>query len=161
MDGKDPIRDLERRKRELTDRWLAYKSAADREAAEFGFWGVVGGVAIAADFALLGGLGTTIAVFSGAGWIRNKREGKRIEREMKEVDKSLDRLHEEREQWAREHPQPKPGLAEEFSPAAKRQIDALKSRLAELEKQMDKVTAENDKSIDKPKFRPPRPKPAP
>ncbi|TAL34529.1 MAG: hypothetical protein EPN97_08405 [Alphaproteobacteria bacterium] len=161
MDGKDPIQDLERRKRELTDRWLAYKSAAQREAAEFGFWGVVGGVAIAADFALLGGIGTVIATVSGAGWLRCKREAKRIEREMKDVDRSLDRLHEERADWSRQHPQPAQNLAEEFSPAAKRQIEALKSRLEELEKQMDKVTAENDKSIDKPKFRPPGPKPAP
>ena len=161
MAEKDPIWDLERRKRDLTDRWLAYKSAAQREAAEFGFWGLVGGVAIAADFALLGGLGTAVALVSGAGWLRYKREGQRIEREMKEVDKSIDRLHQERTEWLRQHPEPKPGLTEEFSPAAKRQIDALKARLADLEKQVDKVTSENDKSIDKPKFRPPGPKPAP
>lgn len=161
MDGKDPVWDLERRKRELTDRWLAYKSAAQREATEFGFWGLVGGVAIAADFALLGGLGTAVALVSGAGWLRYKREGRRIEREMKEVDKSLENLLQERAEWARQHPQPKPGLTEEFSPAAKRQIDALKARLEELEKQVDKVTAENDRSIDKPKFRPPGSKPSP
>jgi hypothetical protein len=159
MNGKDPIQDLERRKRELTDRWLAYKSAAQREAAEFGFWGIVGGAAIAADFAFLGGIGTVVAAVSGAGWLRCKREAKRIEKQMKDVDKSLDRLHEEHAEWARRHPRPAPNLAEEFSPAAKRQIEALKSRLEELEKQMDKVTAENDKSIDKPKFRPPGSKP--
>jgi hypothetical protein len=161
MAEKDPLWDLERRKRDLTDRWLAYKSAAQREAAEFGFWGLVGGVAIAADIALLGGLGTAVALVSGAGWLRCKREGRRIEKEMQEVDKSLDRLHQERAEATRRHPTPTPGVTEEFSPAAKRQIDALKSRLEELEKQVDKVTAENDKSIDKPKFRPPGPKSAP
>jgi polyhydroxyalkanoate synthesis regulator phasin len=92
---------------------------------------------------------------SGATWFRYKREAKRIEKDLKEVDKSLDLLHEVQADWNRAHPQPTPGLTEEFSPAAKRQIDALKARLEELEKQVDKVVAENDKSIDKPKFKPP------
>jgi hypothetical protein len=160
MDGIDPIENLERKKRELTDRWLAYKAASQRNAVEFGFWGVITGAAVAADFALLGGLGTAIAVMTGATWITYKREAARIEREMKEVDKSLDRIYKERAEWERNHPKPTPGLGDEFSPAAKRQIDALKARLEELEKQVDKVTTENGKSIDKPKFKPPAgPKP--
>lgn len=159
MDGIDPVENLERKKRELTDRWLAYKAASQRNAVEFGFWGVVTGAAVAADFALLGGLGTAIAVMTGATWITYKREAARIEHEMKEVDKSLDRIYKERAEWERNHPKPVPGLEEEFSPAAKRQIDALKARLEELEKQVDKVTS-SDKSLDKPRFKPPAgPKP--
>jgi hypothetical protein len=152
---KDPIGELERRKRELTDRWLAYKDASRRNALECGFWTALGGAAIAVDFAILGGLGTAIAVMSGASWLTYKREAGRIEKQLKEVDKSLDRLYEERAEWTRAHPPRSPELKEEFSPAAKRQIDALKARLEELEKQVDKVTTANNPNIDKPKFKPP------
>jgi hypothetical protein len=154
----DPLRDLEEQRRKLTDRWLAFKGASKREGVQTGMWAVIGGVAIATDMALLGGLGTAIALMSGATWLTYNREAKRLEGELEKIEKSIVVIKEEREEYERNHPKPAKDLQEEFSPAAKRQIDALKSRLEEVEKLMDKMQADRDKDndgIDKPKFKKP------
>ncbi|MEZ0259466.1 MAG: hypothetical protein ACAH80_00560 [Alphaproteobacteria bacterium] len=154
----DPIRDLEDARRKTTDRWLAFKGASRREGTQAGVWAVIGGAAVAADFALLGGLGTAIALMSGATWLSYKKEAKRLEKELVNIEKSITQLREEREERERNQPQLKNGLNEEFSPAAKRQIDALKSRLEEVEKMMDKMQAgkeQDNDEIDKPKMKKP------
>ena len=163
MQPHDPIRDLEEQRRKLTDRWLAFKGASKREGVQTGMWAVIGGVAIATDLALLGGLGSAIAIMSGATWLTYNREAKRLETELQKIEKTITTMREERDEYERNHPKPSKDLQEEFSPAAKRQIDALKSRLEEVEKLMDKMQAEKNKDnddIDKPKFRKPAgPKP--
>lgn len=154
----DPLRDLEEQRRKVTDRWLAFKGASKREGVQTGMWAVIGGVAIATDMALLGGLGTAIALMSGATWIAYNREAKRLESELGKIEDSITVMKQEREEKERNAPKLSKDLQEEFSPAAKRQIDALKSRLEEVEKMMDKMQADRDKEndgIDKPRFKKP------
>lgn len=157
-DPYDPIRDLLKRRDDLEDRLEKSQRAAKREAGELGFWGIFGGVAIAADWMILGGVGTGIAVLAGAGFIGNKREAKKLEKQLDKLDTRIEALQLEQLDWQRRHPQPDRNLTDEFSPAAKKEIDLLRARLEELEKHMDKAARKPEdktQTLDKPKFKPP------
>jgi len=157
-DRLDRIRDLIKRRDDLEDRLERSRNRAKAQAGELGFWGVVGGVAIAADFMILGGIGTGIAVLAGASFVGNKREEKKLQKQLDLLDIRLDALQRERVEYERRHPKPDASLTDEFSPAAKKEIDLLRSRLEDLEKQMDKNTRKpEDKTstVDKPRFKPP------
>jgi len=157
-DRIDPIRDLIRRRDDIEDRLHRARIAARREAGELGFWGLVGGAAIAADFMILGGVGTAIAIVSGVGFFGNSREAKKLQKSLDQLDSRIETLQREQVEWERKHPRPDNSLTDEFSPAAKREIDLLRARLEELEKQMDKAgkPVNDDSQLDKPKFKPPR-----
>ncbi|MDI1226539.1 MAG: hypothetical protein PSY14_02495 [bacterium] len=160
----DPLRPLQDKRRELTDRWLAFKTASRREGIQLGFWGGVGALAIAADLTLLGGLGTALAAMSGLSFVTYRREVKRLEKALKEVDRTITALQNERDDFERRNPTLKKGLEDEFSPAAKRKIEGLQARLDELEHSMNKLTGQAPAKPDidapdlgKPKYRPPAP----
>lgn len=158
-DRIDPIRDLVRRRDDIEDRLYRARLAARREAGELGFWTLVGGAAIAADFMILGGVGTAIALVSGVGFIGNSREAKKLQKSLDQLDTRIEALQRDQIEWERNHPRPAtPNLSDEFSPAAKKEIDLLRARLEELEKQVDKSTkqANDDSQLDKPKFKPPK-----
>lgn len=163
MSEHDPLRPLHDKRRELTDRWLAFKTASRREGVQLGFWTGVGALAIAADLTLLGGLGTALAAMSGLGFVTYRREVKRLEKALQEVDRTITALQNERDDFERRNPTLKKGLEEEFSPAAKRKIEGLQARLEELENTMNKLTGENapkkpdidPPDLGKPKYKPP------
>ena len=165
MAEHDPLRDLEDKRRSLTGRWLAYKTATRREGVQVGFWASVGAVAMAADMALLGGLGTALAAMSGAGFLAYRRESKRLEHELKELDHSISQFRREQDDYARRHPKPEKSLDDGFSPAAKRKIDGLQARLDDLEKSMEKLAGDklpkkpdvDAADLGKPKYKPPQP----
>ena len=73
MTEHDPLRPLHDKRRELTDRWLAFKTASRREGVQLGFWTGVGALAIAADLTLLGGLGTAL-IDPGKPWQNGSNE---------------------------------------------------------------------------------------
>ena len=165
MAEHDPLRDLEDKRRQLTDRWLAFKTATRREGIQLGFWSGVGVIAVAADMALLGGLGTALAAMSGIGFIAYRKESKRLENALEEVERTITAIRNEQEDYTRRHPQPQKGLEEDFSPAAKRKIEGLQARLEELEHTMNKLTGDNAPKkpdidapdLSKPKYKPPAP----
>lgn len=147
----DPIRDLETRRRELQERWFVYRGSSRREGVKSAAWIAVGALGVAADVALLGGLGTVMATVSGLGFFAYRKEVKRLEKELKAIDSSIQELKNEREELNKNAPllENKPSITAEFSPAAKRTVDGLQSRLEELEKSMDKIIG--DKAPKKPK----------
>lgn len=143
---QDPIRDLEQRRRELQDRWFVHKGSRAREGVKSAAWLTVGVVGVAADVALLGGLGTLMAGVAGVGFFSYHKEVKRLEKELKEIDNSIKLLKTERENAPSEPSLAnKPSVTAEFSPAAMRKIDALQGRLDALEKSMDKLGANKPK----------------
>ncbi len=163
MAEHDPLRPLEDKRRQLTDRWLAFKTASRREGIQLGFWTGVGVLAVAADMALLGGLGTALAAMSGLSFVTYRREVKRLEKALQEVDRTITALQNERADFERRNPTLKKGLEDEFSPAAKRKIEGLQARLEELENTMNKLTGEtapkkpdiDAPDLGKPKYKPP------
>lgn len=153
MMEKDPIRDLEDRRRELQERWFVYRGSSRREGAKSAAWLAVGAIGVAADVALLGGLGTVMASVAGLGFLSYRKEVKRLEKELKSIDSTIQQLKIERDDAALRGPSPenKPTITAEFSPAAKRTVEGLQSRLEELEKSMDKlINSDNGKNKPKP-----------
>ncbi|MDE1152642.1 MAG: hypothetical protein PW788_08910 [Micavibrio sp.] len=157
-DKFDPLQDLRDKREKIEEKINLYKTGVRRQAGEMGFWTLIGGVAIAADFAILGGIGTGIAVLSGATIFSFTREMKKLEKQLEKIDERIDRLVDIQLEQQKNQPQLKKGLAEEFSPAAQKEIDLLRARLEDLEKQVDKARInDNDNTLDKPKFKPPKP----
>jgi hypothetical protein len=163
LDKNDPLRTLERERDKLEQRFNDLTKKAQNELGEAGFWGFVGGVAIMADWAFMGGLGTAIAVWSGAEYIAYKTNARRVEKDLKKVQERIIDMQEERfrAQMDMQKQQRQPGVAndnslkDEFSPAAKAEIEALQKKLAELSGQVDKLQEDKEKGLDKPKFKPP------
>ncbi len=159
MDDRfDPLEDLRQKREALEERMQQYRAAAKREAGELGFWSLVGGFAVAADWMILGGVGTGIAVLSGATLFNAKREEKKIEKQLAKIDERIDRLVDARLEQEKNNPALNKNLSEQFSPAAQKEIDLLRARLEDLEKQVDKSRQQdNGHDLDKPKFKPPKP----
>ncbi|MBI1214259.1 MAG: hypothetical protein GC185_00405 [Alphaproteobacteria bacterium] len=155
----DPIAKLERRRAALEEKLAKARKKSKYEMGELGFWGVVGGVAIAADWVLLGGIGTAFAVLSGAEIFSQSREGKRLQKQITKIDEQLAAMELEKMRLEAAKPKPpapkapEPGLKDDFSPAAQKEIEDLRKRLAEMEK---KVGEQQDPTLDKPKFGPPK-----
>lgn len=149
---KDPLRDLEDRRRELQERWFVYRGSSRREGVKSAAWVALGVIGVAADVAVLGGLGTVMATVSGMGFFAYRKEVKRLEKELKSIDSILTELREERAKLDLSGPAlaAKPSIQAEFSPAAQRKVDGLQARLDELEKSIEKITG--PKAPDKPKF---------
>jgi hypothetical protein len=112
---------------------------------------------------LLGGIGTGLAVFSSVEYLAYKSRARAVNKDLKVIrDKVID-LQEARFRADLEFKKhaPKPGndnsLKDEFSPAAKAEIEALQKKLAKLSGQVDELQADKEKGLDKPKFRPPFP----
>lgn len=159
----DPLDALELERAKLEKRFEELTKRARGELGDVGFWGVVGGIALAADWALLGGIGTAFAAISSVEFLAYKAKARAVNKDLKVIrDKVID-LQEARFRADLEFKQqaPKPGndnsLKDEFSPAAKAEIEALQKKLAKLSGQVDELQADKDKGLDKPKFRPPFP----
>jgi len=157
----DPLHTLEKESGKLEKRFGELTKKADSELGEMGFWSFIGGVGLMADWAFMGGVGTAIAVWSGAGYLRYKADARRVEKDLKKVREKIIDLQEERfrAHLEMQKQQPKPAnennLKDEFSPAAKAEIEALQKKLAELTGQVDKLQEDKEKGLDKPKFKPP------
>lgn len=150
----DPIRDLENRRRELQERWFLHKKSSHREGAKTAAWVAVGALGVAVDVVALGGIGTVMAAIAAKGTWDYRKEVKRLEKELKAIDENIKDLKEMR---AKEIDDPSPKaqktVTAEFSPAAKRHVEGLQSRLEQLEKTIDKLTGQ-DPSTGKPKLKP-------
>jgi len=152
----DPLRDLEIRRRELHERWLVYRKTRNNEGLKTAGWVAIGAIGFAADVALMGGVCTAMAAIGAKNTWDQRKEVKRLEKELKSIDESIAELKEER---ALHGKNPSPDLNKtvtaEFSPAAKRTVEGLQSRLEELEKSMDKMM--KDDPLKKPKHKPASP----
>lgn len=157
----DPLNALEKEREKLGERFDALTKKADHEMSDLGFWGVVGGVALMADWTFLGGFGTTLAVLSGGQYIAYKAKARSVEKDLKIVREKIIDMQEARFRLEMElqRQQPKPAnqnnLKDEFSPAAKAEIEALRKKLSELSGQVDELQTDKEKGLDKPKFKPP------
>lgn len=157
----DPLNALEKERGKLESRFDALTKKADSELGEVGFWGLIGGIGLMADFAFMGGLGTALAVWSSAEYLSYKSRARGVEKDLKAVREKIIDMQEARFRMGMEmqKQQPKPAnqneLKEEFSPAAKAEIDALRKKLSELSGQVDELQSDKEKGLDKPKFKPP------
>lgn len=150
-DFDDPLYKLELERDRLEERYMAFTFKATKERNDLGFWGVVGGIGLAADWTFLGGLGTAIAVFSGASWLSYKSQAKQVGADLKKMEQKISDLNELRFKIELQNPEQKGPLRAEFSPAAKAEIDELRQKLASLQEQMSEL---EKPKITKPKLKP-------
>lgn len=157
----DPLNALEKEREKLGERFDALTKKADHEMSDLGFWGFVGGIGLMADWAFMGGLGTALAVWSGAEYLAYKSKARGVEKDLKAVREKIIDMQEARFRLDMElqRQQPNPAnqnkLKDEFSPAAKAEIEALRKKLSELSGQVDELQSDKEKGLDKPKFKPP------
>jgi chromosome segregation ATPase len=116
-----------------------------------------------ADWMFMGGLGTAIAVWSAGEYLVYAQRAREIGKELKDVKT---RIHDMQQaqfelkiRQLQNAPQNAPmndnSLKDEFSPAAKAEIEALRKKLAKLEGQVGQMQEDKDKGLDKPKFKNP------
>jgi len=162
-DENDPLGALEKERSKLQERYDLLTGKARGEMGDVGFWGVVGGLGLMADWMLMGGLGTAIAVWSAGEYIVYAQRAREVGKELKNVKS---RIHDMRQaqfdlkiQQMKNAPKNAPGndnsLKDEFSPAAKAEIEALRAKLSKLENQVGQMQEDKDKGLDKPKFKKP------
>ena len=159
----DPLAALEKERSKLQERYDALSGKARKEVGDVGFWGAVGAVALMADWAFLGGFGTVVAAWSAGEYISYARRAHETGKELKDVKT---RIHDMQQaqfdlkiQQMKNAPQNGPtndnSLKDEFSPAAKAEIDALREKLAKLEGQVGQLQEDKGNGLDKPKFKNP------
>ena len=159
----DPIKALEKDRKRLQEQYDRLTAKARGEIGDLGFWGAVGTVALIADWGLLGGMGTAFAAWSAGEYVVYARRAREVGKELKDVKTRINDMQQQRfdmqlQQQLQNNPQgplPDYSLKEEFSPAAKAEIDALRDKLAKLEKQVGQMQEDKDKGLDKPKFKKP------
>lgn len=164
-DMADILKSLEQNCKKLEKRYEATIFRARHELGDMGFWGAVGAVAMVADLTVMGGIGTALAIWSGAGFLAYNSSANQIGKELKRVRERIDDMQQARfeaqlQKNAQQHaPQPASPdgkkLSEEFSPAARAEIEALRDKLAQLENQVTQLKGEKEKGLDKPKFKKP------
>lgn len=129
------------------------RKKASGEMKDLGFWGVVGGIGFALDITLMGGLGTAIAIYSGAMWAHHKTEERNARKEVERIDSKLMEIEELN---ALKPQLPAPAVKKEFNDNA--DVEALQKKLADVQRELDEIrngTRMPDKSLDKSKFSPP------
>ncbi|MFN7113469.1 MAG: hypothetical protein ACK4PK_03835 [Alphaproteobacteria bacterium] len=158
----DPIGALEKERNKLQERYDALSDKTRSEWGDAGFWGVVGGVALVADWTFLGGFGTVLAAANAGSAIGYARRARAVGRDLKEVKTSLNNMREAefamKMQQLKNAPQTPVNdnrLKDEFSPAAKAEIEALRDKLAKLEGQVGQLQEDKGNGLDKPKFKKP------
>lgn len=159
----DPLAALEKDRRSLQDRYDALAAKTRSEWGDAGFWGVVGGVALATDWMFLGGLGTVLAGANAASAIGYARRARAVGRDLNDVKTSINNMREAqfalKMKQLENAPQNAPvndnSLKDEFSPAAKAEIEALREKLAKLEGQVGQLQEDKASGLDKPKFKKP------
>lgn len=155
---------LLKRKKELQKQMDQFQDRASREVVEVGLWGVLGGIGMAFDFALLGGLGTGLAVASGALWARYGIGKKRVKKELKKVEEKL-REYQELKSVLKPDEPPANSLSKSItddfttSAAPETEADIIKKKLAELEKKMEDMQNPKPAKLDKDTFKKPEDRP--
>lgn len=161
----DILKSLEQNCKKLEKRYEAAVHRARHELGDMGFWGAVGAVAMVADLTIMGGIGTALAVWSGAGFLAYNSSANQVGKELKRVRERIEDMQQARFEAQLQKnannntPQPAApegkNLSEEFSPAARAEIEALRDKLAKLENQVTQLQDEKEKGLDKPKFKKP------
>jgi len=158
----DPLAALEKERSKLQERYDALSNKTRSEWGEAGFWGVVGGVALVADWTFLGGFGTVLAAANAGSAIGYARRASAVGRDLKDVKASINNMREvqfalkiQQLKDAPQAPVNDNSLKDEFSPAAKAEIDALREKLAKLEGQVGQLQEDKGNGLDKPKFKKP------
>lgn len=158
----DPLGALEKERSKLQERYDALADKTRSEWGDAGFWGVVGGVALVADWTLLGGFGTVLAAANAGSAIGYARRARAVGRDLKEVKTSISNMREaqfalkmQQLKNAPQAPVNDNSLKDEFSPAAKAEIEALREKLSKLENQVGELQEDKGKGLDKPKFKKP------
>ncbi|MCE9508645.1 MAG: hypothetical protein K8R48_10110 [Alphaproteobacteria bacterium] len=147
--------DLIAKKKELQKQIDLYENRESKEAVDIGFWAMIGGVAMAFDVAVLGGVGTGLAIGSSALWARYGLNRRRAEKKLKEVDQELQDYQELKQRLSPPAPEKKPlntaSAKDEFKTAAQpeTEVDILKKKLAELEKKMEEIQNPKPSVLDK------------
>ena len=165
-EGDDILGVLEKDRKRLQERYDALADKSRSEWGDAGFWGAVGGVALLADWAFLGGFGTVLAVANAGSAIGYARRARAVGQDLKDVKTRINDMRkaqfelklkqlENAPQNAPKTPDNDNSLKDEFSPAAKAEIDALRAKLAKLENQVGQMQDDHEKGLDKPKFRTP------
>lgn len=161
--ASDPLKAIEKDRKRLQDQYDRLTTKARSEMGEVGFWGAVGTIALVADWGLLGGLGTAFAAWSAGEYIAYSRRARDVGKELKDVKTRINNMQQARfeaqmqqmKNAPQQNPLPDNSLKDEFSPAAKAEIESLRDKLAKLEKQVGQMQEDKDKGLDKPKFKKP------
>jgi len=158
----DPLAMLEKERRRLQERYDTLTGKARGEIGDVGFWGAVGALAIAADWTITGGLGTAFAAWSAGEYVMYARRAREVGKELKTVKSRIQDMQQARFEaqmqqlkQAPQGPAPEASLKDEFSPAAKAEIEALRAKLAKLEQQVGQMQDDKQNGLDKPKFKKP------
>ena len=159
----DPLKALEKDRKRLQENYDRLTNKARGEIGDLGFWGAVGTVALVADWGLLGGMGTAFAAWSAGEYIAYSRRAHAVGKELTDVKTRIKDMQQQRfdaqiqqlKNAPQQSPVPDHSLKDEFSPAAKAEIDSLRDKLAKLEKQVGQMQDDKDKGLDKPKFKKP------
>jgi len=157
---EDPLEMLEIERARLEETYEQHRRLAGYKGRGTLFWGIIGGACLAGDMMGFGGVLTAIAGYKGLGWVGNSLVARRIEEQLREVQERIVDLHEERARYEMEHPQTRRdrNLADDFSPAARAEITALRRQLREVSKRLEKMEPDPKtlpKTIGKPRFKPP------
>lgn len=162
QNGDDPLSALEKNCKKLQEKYDLLAARSRKEVGDLGFWGVVGGLGLAADWMFMGGLGTAIAAWSAGEAIMYGRRAREVGRELTDVKTRINDMQQQRFEAqiqqlknAPSKPANENSLKDEFSPAAKAEIEALRAKLARLENQVGQLQEDKNSGIDKPKLRKP------
>jgi DNA repair exonuclease SbcCD ATPase subunit len=142
-----------------------YETRSTKEAADIGFWGMVGAAAIAFDVAILGGVGTGLALGSSALWARYGLRKRRAEKKLKEVEQGLQDYQEMKQRLSPPALEKKPldtaSAKDDFKTAAtpETEVELLKKKLADIEKKMEEIQNPKPAKLDKNIFKKPEDKP--
>lgn len=157
--------DLIEQKKELQAQIGLNETRASKQVMDIGFWGTVGGLALALDVAILGGMGTGIAVGSSALWARYGLNKRRAEKKLEEVEQELRDYQELKQRLTPPAPEKKPldtaAAKDDFKKAVQpeAEVDALKKKLAELEKKVEGLENPKPTVLDKTVHKKPSDKP--
>lgn len=155
---EDPLQALEHERARLEEVLRKKKFAANEEAGNTVFWGALGSVGFLCDIAFLGGFGTTISVLAGAGWIKHGADARKMQKDLKTLDRKIIDLKEMRAQMhiLREEDAAlrRQEMKADFSAAALSEIEALRRQVADLQARLEPQEPPK-KRIEKPKYDPP------
>lgn len=129
-----------------------FHERASGEASAIGFWGVIAGVGIATDLFLLGGVGTALAAFSGIQWANYKDDERKTKKEIEALDRKIMEIERLRTIFPQKPASPQTEMKDDFSKAQKQDVNDLRKKLADLEKELEKMKNPKQGKIDKPKF---------
>lgn len=161
--GTDPLKALEKERDKLQTAFDGLNARSRKEMGDLGFWGVVGGIGLAADMMFMGGLGTAIAAWSMGEYFMYARRARDVGNDLQKVKTRIHDMQQARFemelQKMKDAPQNTPSndrsLQAEFSPAAQAEIKELRDKLSQLQSQIGQMQEEKEQGLNKPKFKKP------